>query len=112
MSNIKNMSNIKSISIINKNDNKNEDMNKTCNICGIDKRLNDFYSNDRKCKPCKILYNKERRRIKNEKLNLYKNRIEDMYDIKDKLIEIYENKIKQLESNIKYMNRKNNIINN
>lgn len=51
-------------------------MNKTCNICGIDK----------KCKPSKILYNKERRRIKNEKLKLYKNRIEDMYDIKDKLI--------------------------
>lgn len=57
---------------------------------------NEFYSIDSKCKTCKIVYNKERRQFKNEQLKKYESQIENLYNlykIKDKLIDIYENRI-------------------
>jgi hypothetical protein len=87
----------------------NDEKYKSCSICGLAKKQNDFYNNENRCKPCKIKYNKERRHIKNEQLNRYKNIAEDSYKIKDKLIEIYENRINKLENEIKYINRKFNM---
>lgn len=50
---------------------------KTCNICGLIKKYNEFYNTDTRCKNCKseyqkqrILINKDKKRKWNKKKNL------------------------------------------
>lgn len=40
---------------------------KTCNICGLIKKHNEFYNTDTRCKICKSEYQKQRRLINKEK---------------------------------------------
>jgi hypothetical protein len=78
---------------------------KICTICGLAKENNSFYNKDNRCKTCKIAYNKERRHIKTQQLKDYKKKMDKNYELKDKLINIYENRIQYLEKEIKYINR-------
>ena len=84
----------------------NEKVWKVCTICGLAKEINNFYNKDNRCKPCKIAYNKQRRHIKIQQLKEYKEKMYENYELKDKIINIYENKIQYLEKEIKYLNRK------
>lgn len=57
-----------------------EEKHKACSICGLAKKQIDFYGNDSRCKSCKILYNKERRHIKNDQLKKYREIAENSYN--------------------------------
>lgn len=41
---------------------------KSCNICGLIKKVNEFYNTDTRCKKCKSEYQKKRRIINKEKI--------------------------------------------
>lgn len=74
---------------------------KTCNICGLIKKCEDFYKTDTRCKVCKLEYQKKRRIInKDKKIDL-----KQKEDLKDKILNnicnYYESKIETLENEIK-----------
>lgn len=82
---------------------------KTCNICGLIKKYNEFYNTDTRCKICKSEYQKQRRLINKEKKIEMKKKEELNDKILKNICNYYESKIDILEKEIKTLHRKLNI---
>lgn len=82
---------------------------KTCNICGLIKKHNEFYNTDTRCKTCKSEYQKRRRLINKEKKLEIKQKEELNDKIMKNLCNYYELKINILEKEIKSLHGNLNI---
>ena len=60
---------------------------KICNMCGIEKDTNDFYSNRKRCKKCFLKYNENNPNFVNNRKNYYQNNKDNIL----KKTKIYQN---------------------
>jgi hypothetical protein len=82
---------------------------KTCNICGLIKKYNEFYNTDTRCKNCKSEYQKQRRLINKDKKMEMKQKEELNDKVLKNICSYYENQIDRLEKEIKNLHRRLNI---
>lgn len=87
----------------------NNEEYKSCNICGLIKKHEEFYNTDTRCKVCKCEYQKKRRLI-NKENNIELKKKEELRDkVLINICNYYESKIDVLEKEIKNIHRKLNI---